>query len=86
MNKPENVFQVRLNNKYVDRWTVYVSNESGETETLCCSDDPDHPQGVFSMTSGYYISATDEEKNWDDLPKTLKKFIINYLTNKQNVV
>ena len=85
MNKPENILKVHFNDKYVDKWTIVLRTKN-RIKTLCCSDDPDHPQGVFSMTSGYYTSSEDEEKKWEDLPQTLQKFIINYLTNEQSVV
>jgi hypothetical protein len=81
MEKLENILKVHRNDKYVDKWTIVVKTEEG-IETLCCSDAPDHPQGVFSMINGYYTSSEDEEKNWEDLPQTLQKFITNYLTNE----
>ena len=78
--KPEQIEFIGFNPNFVDHWVVLINWQENGYETISASDNPSHPQGVFSSTP-FFVDNLDEEntKSWEDLPETLQKFLINYI-------
>ena len=81
-NKPKQIDVILYDDKFADCWTIGVEYDNDDYKTLSCSDNPSHPQGVFSSSEEKYSDENDNEyliKEWEDLPETLQKFLINYI-------
>lgn len=74
----------------IDRYTVWLLNEAGDSYLVVSSENPSHPQGVWSVSENESIdidSLNDEEEDnkhigkeieWDSLPLKVKTAIENY--------
>jgi len=82
LKKSEYIESIVFNEKFADCWTIVIDYDGYDYETLTCSDNPSHPQGVFSSNEGRCFDENSEEhliKEWEDLPETLQKFLIDYI-------
>lgn len=77
--KPNQIISISYDENFADCWTIVVEFNDGCKETLTCSDNPSHPQGVFGMEDGDYSTPENMEKEWNEIPKTLKEFLIKYI-------
>lgn len=74
----------------IDRYTIWIMNDEGESYLIASSSVPTHPQGVWSIEENASIdldSLNDEEEDnshigkevdWDILPYEVKNTIENY--------
>jgi hypothetical protein len=86
MKQPNEVESISYNPKFADCWTIvldYGREDNEIVETLTCSDNPSHPQGVFSSSDGDLTKDGDIFKDWKDLPLSLQTFIRDYITENK---
>lgn len=79
LQKPCQIEFIGFTDGFADHWTIGV-DWGYRYETITSSDNPSHPQGVFFSTMGDYTFGSGKEKYWKDLPETLQKFLINYIS------
>lgn len=74
--RPEQIDFIGFVKGFADPWAIVI-DWGNHYETITASNNPSHPQGVFSSTEGNFTPG--EEKEWEDLPKALQTFIQNYI-------
>lgn len=95
-NKDGEEFSVEVTycKKFADCWNVYIEqaweDNSAYPVVLSMSDNPSHPQGVFSVTDRIYFcvdSLADEEeiKDWNELPEKCKQAIYDWVNEQQRL-
>jgi hypothetical protein len=78
LQKPEQIEFIGFSEGFADAWVIRIDWGS-RYETITSSDSPSHPQGVFSSNQGDFTVGTGQEKDWENLPETLQKFLIKYI-------
>lgn len=87
MDKPKQIDTITYQPEFSDCWGIRIYYDDYDCETLTCSDNPSHPQGVFSSNDGNYLDdMNSDEKQWEDLPETLQKFLINYIATSLDYI
>jgi hypothetical protein len=83
MKQPEQVYEISCRPEYVDKWTIVLDFGDDKIETLYCSDNPNHPQGVFSSNDGNLMEEYEVSIDWKELPLSLQTFIQNYIVENK---
>lgn len=73
----------------VDRYSIVILYEDGESYVVTSSQNPTHPLGVWSSEEGYISASelTEEDKHigkeifWEDLPTSVQSLLCSYFYN-----
>ena len=79
MDKPEEIVCIEYHQGYADPWVIVIEWPDGEYETISCSDNPSHPQGVFGSNPGNYANDLYPDIPWEELPSRLQTFLHYYV-------
>lgn len=79
LQRPEQIEYIGFDGGFADHWIIGI-DWGDDYETLTASDNPSHPQGVFSSNQGDFTVGVGQVKDWEDLPETLQKFLVEYIS------
>lgn len=84
MLQPKEVKRIRCDDpdKFADHWIIY-----GKNFMICSSDNPAHPQGVWSCEWiddwRNWNSKLGKPSTWQALPTTLQQVLVNFFTERE---
>jgi len=79
LEKPEEIVKIFDDPNYIDRYELVIDgSDYWEHDALCCSPNPESPQGVGSFGKG--MATENESKiNWNEVPEKVQKYVIKRL-------